>query len=158
MAKKKVTPEQIEVAERQLKELQRQVEYDTKDYTLELLLDKFEKDEFFIPNYQRQFVWKENNRSLFIESVLLGLPIPFMFFADCEDGRLEVIDGAQRIQTIREFVKNKMKLGKLTKLTELDGFGFEDLSTATRRKLLNRTFRVVVLDEKNHNGYSTRFV
>lgn len=39
MAKKKVTPEQIEVAERQLKELQRQVEYDTKDYTLELLLD-----------------------------------------------------------------------------------------------------------------------
>lgn len=43
MAKKKVTPEQIEVAERQLKELQRQVEYDTKDYTLELLLDKFEK-------------------------------------------------------------------------------------------------------------------
>lgn len=121
MAKKKVTPEQIEVAERQLKELQRQVEYDTKDYTLELLLDKFEKDEFFIPNYQRQFVWKENNRSLFIESVLLGLPIPFMFFADCEDGRLEVIDGAQRIQTIREFVKNKMKLGKLTKLTELDG-------------------------------------
>lgn len=148
MAKKKVTPEQIEVAERQLKELQRQVEYDTKDYTLELLLDKFEKDEFFIPNYQRQFVWKENNRSLFIESVLLGLPIPFMFFADCEDGRLEVIDGAQRIQAIREFVKNKMKLGKLTKLTELDGFGFEDLSTATRRKLLNRTFRVVVLDEK----------
>ena len=94
MAKKKVTPEQVEAAERQLKELQRQVEYDTKDYTLELLLDKFEKDEFFIPNYQRQFVWKENNRSLFIESVLLGLPIPFMFFADCEDGRLEVIDGA----------------------------------------------------------------
>ena len=41
MAKKKVTPEQVEAAERQLKELQRQVEYDTKDYTLELLLDKF---------------------------------------------------------------------------------------------------------------------
>ena len=71
MAKKKVTPEQVEAAERQLKNLQRQVEYDTKDYTLELLLDKFEKGDFFIPDYQRQFVWKTSNRSLFIESVLL---------------------------------------------------------------------------------------
>lgn len=148
MAKKKVTPEQVEVAERQLKELQRQVEYDTKDYTLELLLDKFEKGDFYIPDYQRQFVWKPNNRSLFIESVLLGLPIPFMFFAGCDDGRLEIIDGAQRMQTLREFVKRKMKLSKLAKLTELDGFVFEDLSTATQRKFLNRTFRVVVLDEK----------
>ena len=148
MAKKKVTPEQVEAAERQLKELQRQVEYDTKDYTLELLLDKFEKGDFYIPDYQRQFVWKPNNRSLFIESVLLGLPIPFMFFAGCDDGRLEIIDGAQRMQTLREFVKRKMKLSKLAKLTELDGFVFEDLSTATQRKFLNRTFRVVVLDEK----------
>lgn len=148
MAKKKVTPEQVEAAERQLKELQRQVEYDTKDYTLELLLDKFEKGDFYIPDYQRQFVWKPNNRSLFIESVLLGLPIPFMFFAGCDDGRLEIIDGAQRMQTLREFVKRKMKLSKLAKLTELDGFVFEDLSTATQRKFLNPTFRVVVLDEK----------
>ena len=148
MAKKKVIPEQVEAAERQLKELQRQVEYDTKDYTLELLLDKFEKGDFYIPDYQRQFVWKPNNRSLFIESVLLGLPIPFMFFAGCDDGRLEIIDGAQRMQTLREFVKRKMKLSKLAKLTELDGFVFEDLSTATQRKFLNRTFRVVVLDEK----------
>lgn len=148
MAKKKVTPEQVEAAERQLKELQRQVEYDTKDYTLELLLDKFEKGDFYIPDYQRQFVWKPNNRSLFIESVLLGLPIPFMFFAGCDDGRLEIIDGAQRMQTLREFVKRKMKLSKLAKLAELDGFVFEDLSTATQRKFLNRTFRVVVLDEK----------
>lgn len=148
MAKKKITSEQVEAAERQLKNLQRQVEYDTKDYTLELLLDKFEKGDFFIPDYQRQFVWKPNNRSLFIESVLLGLPIPFMFFAGCDDGRLEIIDGAQRMQTLREFVKRKMKLSKLAKLTELDGFVFEDLSTATQRKFLNRTFRVVVLDEK----------
>ena len=46
--KEKVTPERSEAAERQLKDLQRQVEYDTKDYTLELLLDKFEKGDFYI--------------------------------------------------------------------------------------------------------------
>ena len=89
MAKKKITIEQITMAETQLQTMQRQVDYDTKDYTVELLLSKFERGDFFIPDYQRQYVWKANNRSLFIESVLLGLPIPFMFFAGCDDGRLE---------------------------------------------------------------------
>ena len=71
-----------------------------------------------------------------------------MFFAGCDDGRLEIIDGAQRIQTIDEFVNQKMKLANLPKLNLLDGFCFDDLSIATQRKFLNRTFRVVVLDEK----------
>lgn len=148
MARKKITPEQIAIAESQLQTLQRQVEYDTKDYTLELLLSKFEREDFYIPSYQRQYVWKSSNKTLFIESVLLGLPIPFMFFAGCADGRLEIIDGAQRMQTLREFVSGNMKLTKLPKLKALDGFTFSDLSTATQRKFLNRTFRVVVLDEK----------
>ena len=149
MAKKKrITPEQITNAETQLQTLQKQVEYDTKDFTLELLLSKFDRGDFFIPDYQRQYVWKPNNKTLFIESVLLGLPIPFMFFAGCEDGRLEIIDGAQRMQTLREFVTGKLKLSKLPKLNLLDGFSFTDLTAATQRKFLNRTFRIVVLDEK----------
>lgn len=145
---KKITSEQISNAEAQLQILQKQVEYDTKDFTLELLLSKFDRGDFFIPDYQRLFVWKTNNKALFIESVLLGLPIPFMFFAGCEDGRLEIIDGAQRMQTLREFVSGKMRLSKLPKLDLLNGFAFSDLSTATQRKFLNRAFRVVVLDEK----------
>lgn len=148
MARRKITEEKQKQAETQLQSLQRQVDYDTKDYTLELLLDKYEKGDFFIPSYQRMFVWRRKNRSLFIESVLLGLPIPFMFFASCEDGRLEIIDGAQRIQTLNEFVKGGLKLSSLPKLTEFENFTFQNLSIATRRKFLNRTFRVVVLDEK----------
>lgn len=148
MVKKRITSEQVIEAESQLQTLQKQVEYDTKDFTLELLLAKFERGDFFIPDYQRQFVWKQSNKTLFIESVLLGLPIPFMFFAGCADGRLEIIDGAQRMQTLCEFVSGALKLTKLPKLKLLEGFTFSDLSTATQRKFLNRTFRVVVLDEK----------
>src|SRR5699024_3945438 len=148
MAKKKITIEQITMAETQLQTMQRQVDYDTKDYTVELLLFKFERGDFFIPDYQRQYVWKANNRSLFIESVLLELPILFMFSGGCDDGRLEIIDGAQRMQTLNEFVSGKMRLSRLPKLNLLDGFSFSDLATATQRKFLNRTFRVVVLDEK----------
>lgn len=151
MAKKKITSEQRELAEKQIKELQKQIDYDTKDYTIELLNSKYKKGDFFIPDYQRQYVWKPNNKSRFIESVLLGLPIPFMFFASCEDGKLEIIDGAQRIQTINLFIENKFKLFKLEKLTELNGFKYSDLSEAQRRKFLDRTFRIIVLDEDTTN-------
>ena len=148
MPRIKITTELVEKAELQIKEFQKQIEYDTKDYTIEHLVDKFNKEEFFIPKYQRKFVWRPKNKSLFIESVLLGLPIPFMFFAGCEDGRLEIVDGAQRMQTLVEFVSNKLKLSNLEKLTCLNGFKFKDLTQAQQRKFNNKTFRVIVLDEK----------
>lgn len=148
MPRIKITTELVEKAELQIKEFQKQIEYDTKDYTIEHLVDKFNKEEFFIPKYQRKFVWRPKNKSLFIESVLLGLPIPFMFFAGCEDGRLEIVDGAQRMQTLVEFTNNKLKLSNLEKLTCLNGFKFKDLTQAQQRKFNNKTFRVIVLDEK----------
>ena len=112
MARKKKQPaftlEQKQAADVQIKESQKQIDYDTKDYTIELLISKFNKGDFFIPPYQRKFVWKEKNKNLFLESIFLGLPIPFMFLADCSDGRQEIIDGAQRMQTIVQFYKNKL--------------------------------------------------
>ena len=120
MARKKKQPiftlEQKQAADAQIKESQKQIDYDTKDFTIELLISTFD---FFIPSYQRRFVWKEKNKNLFLESIFLGLPIPFMFLADCSDGRQEIIDGAQRMQTIVEFYNNKLRLSGMEKLTAL---------------------------------------
>lgn len=151
MVKKKITLEMKLAADNQLKEMQKQIEYDTRDLTVELLVEKFKKNEFFVPGYQRQFIWKPKNKDMFIESVLLGLPIPFMFFGDCEDGRMEVIDGAQRMQTLVQFVENKLKLNNLEKLPNLKGFGFLDLPKAQQLKFLNKYLRVVILDEDTTN-------
>jgi hypothetical protein len=142
-----ITPELRSKADTQIKALQQQISYDTKDYTVELVIQKFEKNDFFIPDYQRGFIWKDRNRSSFIESVLLGLPIPFMFFADCEDGKLEIIDGAQRVQTLAAFVSGELILSNLPKLNALQGFGFNDLSPTQKRRFLNRSLRIVVLEE-----------
>ena len=86
------------------------VKYDTKEYTLELLVSKFNRKieenkqtEIFIPFYQRKFVWKDDRQSKFIESIILGLPIPPMYFAEVDDGVLEVIDGSQRIEQLIDF-------------------------------------------------------
>lgn len=151
MAKNKVTFEMKNAADIQLKEMQKQIEYDTRDLTVELLVEKLKKGEFFIPTYQRHFIWKAKNKDMFIESVLLGLPIPFMFFGDCEDGRMEVIDGAQRMQTLKQFIDNEMKLKNLEKLPLLKGFGFEDLPKPQQRKFLNKYLRVVILNENTTN-------
>ena len=137
---KKITNEMRDIAEAQLKEMQKQIEYDTKDFTVELLVNKFKKEEFYVPDYQRHFIWKAKNRDMFIESVLLGLPIPFMFFGDCEDGRMEIIDGAQRMQSLVQFVENKLVLKNLEKLPSLKGFSYKDLPEIQRRKFINKSF------------------
>ncbi|MGC4018838.1 MAG: DUF262 domain-containing protein [Muricomes sp.] len=139
------------IAEKQIKDTQKQIDYDTIDFTIEHLIMKFEKGDFFIPPYQRNFIWREENKSAFIESVILGLPIPFMFFGNCNDGRMEVIDGAQRLQTLSAFVENKLKLKGLKKLESLNNFTFKDLLESQQRKLINRTLRIIVLEEDTPN-------
>lgn len=136
-----------QMADRQIKEMQKQIDYDTKDFTIELLIQKFKRKDFFIPSYQRDFVWQLKNKTLFLESIFLGLPIPFMFFADCDNGKQEIIDGAQRMQTLVEFYNNNLQLSGLKKLTKLNNFRFEDLSEAQQRKFLNKTLRIIVLEE-----------
>lgn len=151
MAKKKkeevITLEKKQAADKQIRDFQRQIDYDTKDYTIELLVDKYKKNDFFIPAYQRNFIWKESNKTLFLESVLLGLPIPFMFFADTTNGKQEIIDGAQRMQTLVQFCNDEFQMTKLEKLTSLDGFRFSDLSDIQQRKFLNKSIRIVILEE-----------
>lgn len=140
-----VTSEMKSKAEEQIRILQKEINFDTKDYPIEVLVDKFRSDDFYIPDYQRQFIWDEVTKNRFIESVLLGLPIPFMFFSDNEDGRCEIIDGAQRTQTLEEFLYNDLTLKELDKLTSLNGFTFQDLPEIFQRKFKGRTLRIIVL-------------
>jgi uncharacterized protein with ParB-like and HNH nuclease domain len=73
---------------------------------------------------QQEMAWDDARQSKFIESVLLGLPIPYIFVGDIRDdendlGRLENIDGSQRIRTLARFVNNELKLSGLKKLTKI---------------------------------------
>jgi hypothetical protein len=125
--------------------MQRTFDFDTKEFTVDALLSKFKKGGLFIPEYQRRFIWSEKNKSSFIESIILGLPIPIMFLGECEDGRLEIIDGVQRITTLAAFEMDLIKIGDVPKLNELKGFKFSDLSPTQKRRYFNRYLRIVVL-------------
>jgi hypothetical protein len=144
------TKASVDSAMKQLEENQRILDYDTKEFTVELLVQKFGKGDgdIFVPPYQREFNWDLNRQSRFVESLLMGLPIPFLFFAELPDGLLEVVDGRQRLSTCAAFLHNDLTLIGLERLDRLDGFRFEHLSTAQQRRFRNRTIRSVVLSEK----------
>lgn len=142
----------IEEAGEQLLQYQRTLDYDTKEFTIELLVQKFgagdDSADIFVPPYQRHFSWDAWRQSRFIESVLMGLPVPFLFFGDMADGRLEVVDGMQRLSTCSSFLSDRLILVGCEKITSLDGFRFSDLPAPQQRRLKNRTIRAVVLSQR----------
>lgn len=131
----------------QIRASQSTIAYDSKEYVVEVLVSRFQKEQFFIPDYQRAFVWKDGRKCKFIESVLMGLPIPFMFGVQNEDGRIEILDGAQRIQTLHEFVNDNLVLKDLERLDLLDDYLFSELPMEQQNKFLDRSMRMVVLPE-----------
>lgn len=135
----------LEMVDEQISSFQSTIAYDTKEYVVEVIVKRFNEDKLFVPSYQRNFTWPEQKKSKFIESVLMGLPIPFMFGVQCEDGTVEILDGAQRIQTLKQFCDNNLKLKNLDRLDLLEGYFFRDLPSAQQNKFLDRPMRMVVL-------------
>jgi hypothetical protein len=70
-----------------------------------------------------------------------------MFFSDNDDGRCDIVDGAQRTSTLEEFLNNDLILVDLKKLTELNGLTFKQLPSPIQRKFCKTTLRVIALDE-----------
>jgi len=69
----------------------------------ELMSMFLDGDLFITPEYQRVFRWHPFQQTRFIESVLLGIPIPPIFVAEDQNGKWELVDGLQRISTIFAF-------------------------------------------------------
>ena len=103
----------------------------------------------YVPDYQREFIWEEKRQSKFIESLFLGLPVPLFFVAEIEkDGRLEIVDGSQRIRTLAAYLSNNLVLKGLEKLHLLNDTSFNSLPASRQRKFKNISMRMIVLSSK----------
>lgn len=155
----------VELAENQIYELRKTVRYDIRELTIEIIVNKYqrgrdydpeieksEQSKFYsslwIPDYQRDFTWDETRQSRFIESVLLGLPIPLIFVAENENSVWEIVDGSQRIRTLNAFMTNKLILQDLEKLDTLNGFKYSDLDQTRQGKFADLPIRMIVLTEE----------
>ncbi len=136
-----------EIAEKQIIEKIKSYDYDTVEYPVSVIVDDYINNEIYIPEYQRDFVWSKKRQAKFIESILLGIPIPYLFFSDVE-GRSEIVDGSQRIRTLHAFLSNKLQLKELEKLTKLNGFFFKDLTIVRQRRFKKKSLKMISLNEK----------
>ncbi len=150
----------IEAAEAEITQNIRDVRYIVREYPTEVVVQKYltgikkDQNEIYVPGYQRDLIWPERNQSRFIESLLIGLPIPFLFVADVSEkedpenaGRLEIVDGVQRIRTLARFLTNNLVLSNLERLGHLNGFRFSDLHPSRQRRFRRATLRLIELTE-----------
>ncbi len=137
-------------------DVQSEIPFDPNEITINIiprtigqLVDMLEYDEIIMPKFQRlPNLWRLKQKSRFIESLMLNLPIPLFYFAEGDDKKWHVIDGLQRISTLEHFIlsdvkkeksisKNKegFKLENLEFRTEYNGKKWQDLPKDIQRRI-----------------------
>jgi len=137
------------------------------DFTLLGIVDMWKRNDITIPDFQREFVWSIKQSSLLMESFLLGLPVPSVFFYIDDDNSNLVIDGQQRIlSTVFFFTgyfgpenskgkKQVFRLKGLDKKSPYHNKTYQDLSESERRKLNNTVLRAINIRQLKPSGEST---
>ncbi|MEY9910658.1 hypothetical protein ABIA35_006902 [Catenulispora sp. MAP12-49] len=121
------------------------------DLSLATLVSDIEKGQLLLNvAYQRKYVWDRAKASRLIESFLLNIPVPVCYFAENDDGTYEVIDGAQRVTSVNDFLSNKFRLRGVPVMSELEGKRYDELSPKDARRLASRTIRCVVITADSH--------
>lgn len=126
------------------------------DYPVETLVSRMDKKLFYIPPFQRAFVWSQNQCSRFIESLLLGLPVPGIFlFKEADTGKHLVIDGQQRLKSLHFFSSGIIN-GKEFSLsgleTKFDGRTYKTLDEADRNRLDDAVIHATVFKQDLPEG------
>ncbi len=108
---------------------------DSSVYELKRQYEKKDKRLQLSPSYQRGNVWNTKQKSELIESILMGIPLPIMYFFQDSIGVKQVVDGKQRLTALFEFMDDKFALSELNILKDLKGKKFSDLNGLEQGKI-----------------------
>jgi Protein of unknown function DUF262 len=130
------TEENIEDESEEILPIQYSITSYGADYPLDGLVKRMNNRSIYVPNFQRGYVWRIREASRFIESLLLGLPVPGIFLAREQDTqKLLVIDGQQRLRTIQYFYNGIFEPTK--KEFSLEGISSEGISSPFEKATYN---------------------
>ncbi len=126
------------------------------DLSFRELIDRYDQDELVKPELQRNYIWDRREASRFIDSLLLGLPVPSIFLAQTKDEKLLIIDGYQRIMTVRDFVRGifsrdekSFALSRTEKInSRWRGKHFTELTDAEQRRIRNTTIHAIIFAQQ----------
>ena len=130
------------------------------DYTVDGIVRRFRQGDIFVPDFQRKPVWTWTQSSRFIESLLLGLPVPGIFlYKEKDSERMQIVDGQQRILSLERFYpeeerlkthKSKPKIYKLKGDHEyFFNQHYNDLKPEFRRKLDNSILHATIFEQRS---------
>lgn len=133
------------------------------DLSFREIIMMYDEGELLKPELQRNYVWTKLEASRFIDSILLGLPVPSIFFAKVEDEKKLIIDGYQRIMTIYDFVKGVFSGNNQSfKLSNSDAINkrwrnktFVELTEDEQIRIRATTIHAIIFEQKqprNDNG------
>ncbi len=107
---------------------------------------KYKQNQLIIdPDFQRNFVWKPKQQSMFIESIILNFPLPPFYLNQDKEGNLIIIDGLQRTTTLIEFLENKFALSELEALPDYNGKIFSKLPPEIQSKIEDKKIFLYIL-------------
>lgn len=127
------------------------------DLSFRELISMYEEGDLEKPELQRHYVWDKKEASRFIDSILLGLPVPSIFLAKTEDDKRLIVDGYQRIMTVYDYVKKgvfggdgkSFDLSKSEMINERwRGKTYKELSDSEQRKIRNTPIHAIVFEQK----------
>jgi uncharacterized protein with ParB-like and HNH nuclease domain len=127
------------------------------DYSFRELVSLYDDNDLVKPELQRKYVWEKPEASRFIDSVLLGLPIPSIFLAKTENNKMLIIDGYQRLMTVNDYIKGVWSgdnsvftlsniPGKINHRWK--GKAFNQLSESEQRKIKTTTIHAIIFEQK----------
>ena len=114
------------------------VHVETKNTQMSTLIQRIENDEInFAPEFQRSNeVWDDVRQSRLIESMMLRIPLPVFYMDASNDGKWEIVDGLQRLNTIKRFVvKDELELTGLQIMRDRNGQRFSELGRELQRRI-----------------------
>lgn len=118
-----ITDEQSEIEESASREVDEPSRFEISSYgwdsDVEGLVKRIQRGDIKVPGFQRKFVWNKTEQSRFIESLILGLPVPNIFLAKDADTRtLNVIDGQQRLKTLESYLSGEFPISNTKSIHE----------------------------------------
>ena len=124
------------------------------DFDVEGLVRRLDRGDIEIPEFQRTYVWNQKRASRFVESLLMGLPVPGIFlYRDKGSQTLRVIDGQQRLISLKSYYsgkfpdsKRKFSLSGLE--SRFNGYAYADLPTQYRRKLNDSIIHASIIQQE----------
>lgn len=132
------------------------------DLSFREIISMYEEDELVKPELQRKYVWDKVEASRFIESILMGLPVPSIFLAKSGSRKL-IVDGYQRIMTVYDYVNGiHSGDGKIFRLSNSERINvrwrnkaFQELSTDEQRTIRSTTIHAIIFEQKEPENDDT---